>query len=157
MLKLERILEYRDESQRLYQCSHLYDSSVSNDGIELDASRVVQELGGISTAMEREKALLQELMAVVKVMLRNMEVAVRSFMMLRPRFLHPNVGTAANAAAPAQAPGVTIAPNAASQSTSTSIIPVFDFCSGFPRRPSPFSQPPDLRSVLVSAASGLKR
>ena len=38
----ERILEYRDESQRLDQCSRLYDSSVSNDGLELDASHIVQ-------------------------------------------------------------------------------------------------------------------
>lgn len=38
----ERILEYRDESQRLDQCSRLYDSSVSNDGFEFDASRIVQ-------------------------------------------------------------------------------------------------------------------
>ncbi|RYR11017.1 hypothetical protein Ahy_B05g079505 isoform C [Arachis hypogaea] len=39
----ERILEYRDESQRLDQCSRLYDSSVSNDGFELDASHIVQK------------------------------------------------------------------------------------------------------------------
>ncbi|XP_021895111.1 nuclear pore complex protein NUP58-like [Carica papaya] len=38
----ERILEYRDESQRLDQCSRLYDSSVLNEGFELDASHVVQ-------------------------------------------------------------------------------------------------------------------
>lgn len=37
-----RILEYRDESQRLDQCGRLYDSSVSNDTFELDASRIVQ-------------------------------------------------------------------------------------------------------------------
>ncbi|KAL0450279.1 UNVERIFIED_CONTAM: Nuclear pore complex protein [Sesamum latifolium] len=80
----ERILEYRDESQRLDQCSRLYDSSVSNNGFELDASYIVQELGGISIAMERQKATLQELMTVVKDMLRNTEVAVRSFMILRP-------------------------------------------------------------------------
>lgn len=41
-LDRERILEYRDESQRLDQCSRLYDSSVSNDGFELDASLIVQ-------------------------------------------------------------------------------------------------------------------
>ena len=33
---------YRDESQRLDQCNRLYDSSVSNDGFELDASHIVQ-------------------------------------------------------------------------------------------------------------------
>lgn len=35
-------MEYRDESQRLDQCSRLYDSSVSNNGFELDASYIVQ-------------------------------------------------------------------------------------------------------------------
>lgn len=38
----EKILEYRDESQRLDQCSRLFDSSVSNNGFELDASSIVQ-------------------------------------------------------------------------------------------------------------------
>jgi hypothetical protein len=38
----ERILEYRDESKRLDQCSRLYDSSVSNEGFELDASQIIQ-------------------------------------------------------------------------------------------------------------------
>lgn len=38
----ERILGYRDESQRLDQSSRLYDSSVSSDGFEQDASRIVQ-------------------------------------------------------------------------------------------------------------------
>ncbi|KAK9285540.1 hypothetical protein L1049_024735 [Liquidambar formosana] len=132
----ERILEYRDESQRLDQCSRLYDSSAPNDGFELDASHIVQELGGISTAMERQKAVLQELMAVVKDMLRNTEVAVRSFMMLRPRFLHPSVGGTSNATAPSQVSG----PGGSSQPAVSSIVPVFDFYSGLPRKPSPFLQ-----------------
>ncbi|GMN29869.1 hypothetical protein TIFTF001_002587 [Ficus carica] len=136
----ERILEYRDESQRLDQCSRLYDSSVSNYGFEQDASHIVQELGGISTAMERQKALLHELMASVKDMLRNTEVAVRSFMMLRPRFVHPSSGGASIATAPTQPPGTTVPPGSSSQSTATSIVPVFDFYNGIPRKPSPFLQ-----------------
>ncbi|CAL0311532.1 unnamed protein product [Lupinus luteus] len=75
--------------------------------------------------MERQKTLLHELMSVVKDMLRNTEVAVRSFMMLRPRFLHPSGG--------------------ASGATATSIVPVFDFYSGLPRKPSPFLQQTVLR------------
>lgn len=130
----ERILEYRDESQRLDQCSRLYDSSVSNDGFELDASRSIQELGGISTSIERQKAILQELMTVVKGMLRNTEVAVRSFMMLRPRFLHQS------APAAAQASGATATPTASSQAQSTPNAPIFDFYSGIPKKPSPFLQ-----------------
>ena len=39
-----KILEYRSESQRLDQCSRLYDSSVSTEGFEFDASRIVQVL-----------------------------------------------------------------------------------------------------------------
>ncbi|KAM7510283.1 hypothetical protein LguiB_009158 [Lonicera macranthoides] len=137
----ERILEYRDESQRLDQCSRLYDSSVSNDGFELDASLIVQEIGGISMSMERQKALLQELMATVKDMLRNTEVAVRSFMMLRPRFLHPIAGASSNATAPSQSSGTAVAaPGSAGQSTSTAMVPVFDFYSGVPKKPSPFLQ-----------------
>jgi hypothetical protein len=38
----DKIREYRDESQRLDQCSRLYDSSISNDNFELDASRIAQ-------------------------------------------------------------------------------------------------------------------
>ncbi|XP_014519277.1 nuclear pore complex protein NUP58 isoform X2 [Vigna radiata var. radiata] len=140
----ERILEYRDESQRLDQCSRLYDSSVSNDGFELDAGHIVQELGGISTGMERQKTLLQELMSTVKEMLRNTEVAVRSFMILRPRFLHPSGGSS-SATAPSQTPGATIAPGSSGQPINASIVPVFDFYSGLPKKPSPFLQQTILR------------
>ncbi|KAM1174696.1 hypothetical protein FF1_027229 [Malus domestica] len=136
----ERILGYRDESQRLDQCSRLYDSSVSNDAFEHDASRILQELGGIGTSMDRQKVLLQELMAIVKDMLRNSEVAVRSFMILRPRFLHLNAGGTSNATAPSQAPGATLPPGLSSQPTTSSIVPVFDFYNGIPRKPSPFLQ-----------------
>lgn len=136
----ERILEYRDESQRLDQCSRLYDSSVSNDGFEFDASRIVQELGGISASTEHQKVMLQELMAAAKEMLWNTEVAIRSFMMIRPRFLHQSAGGASNPTAPSQVPGATTPLGSSGQPTSTSIAPVFDFYSGLPRKPSPFLQ-----------------
>ncbi|GAB4848929.1 Nucleoporin p58/p45 [Ancistrocladus abbreviatus] len=135
----ERILEYRDESQRLDQCSRLFDSSVSNDAFALDAGHIVQELGGISTAMERQKAVLLELMAVVKDMLHSTEIAVRSFMMLRPRFLHPKAGAASNGTAPSQTAGAMTAPTS-SQPASNSIALVFDFYNGLPKKPSPFLQ-----------------
>ncbi|XP_022132956.1 nuclear pore complex protein NUP58 [Momordica charantia] len=134
----ERILEYRDESQRLDQCSRLYDSSVSSDGFEHDASRIVQELGGISTSTEHQKVLLQELMTAAKGMLCNTEVAIRSFMMIRPRFLHQSAGGASNPTAPSQVPGAPSPLGSSGQPTSTSIVPVFDFYSGLPRKPSPF-------------------
>ncbi|KAJ4880235.1 Nuclear pore complex protein NUP58 [Raphanus sativus] len=108
----KKIMEYRTESQRLDQSSRLFDSSISTQGFESVASRIVsgflddpslffslcglslrlvlkvykilQELGGISTTMDRQKAVLHELMLVVKDLLRNSEVAVGSFMMLQP-------------------------------------------------------------------------
>ncbi|XP_030529523.1 nuclear pore complex protein NUP58 [Rhodamnia argentea] len=136
----EKILEYRVESQKLDQCSRLYDSSVSSDGFEHDASHIVQELGGINTSMERQKALLQELMAAVKDMLRNTEVAVRSFMMMRPRFIHSNVGSSTNATPQSQTPGATVTPSSSGQPASTSAVPVYDFYSGLPKKPSAFLQ-----------------
>ncbi|KAF3775430.1 Nuclear pore complex protein, partial [Nymphaea thermarum] len=139
-----RILEYRDESQRLDQCARLFDTSVSNDAFEVDASRIVQELGGISTAMEREKVTLQELMSVAKGMIRNAEVAVRSFMMLQPRFVHLSA-SATSSSTSAQASGTATIPSAAAQPKSASIVPVFDFYSGYPKRPSPFLQQTVLR------------
>ncbi|XP_019058831.1 PREDICTED: nuclear pore complex protein NUP58 isoform X2 [Tarenaya hassleriana] len=142
LLKIEeRILGYRDESQRLDQCSRLYDSSVSNEVFELDASRIVQELGGISTAMDRQKVVLQELMVVAKDMLRNAEIAVRSFMMLRPRFLHSKQGSGVSSGQPSQTPGGAI-PTAVSsgQPAATSLVPVADFYRGIPKKPSPFIQ-----------------
>ena len=90
--------------------------------------------------MERQKAALQELMGVAKDMLRNAETAVRSFMMLRPRFHHQKAGTASNPAAPAQGTSGTTAPGSAGQPVANSIVPVIDFYSGIPKKPSPFMQ-----------------
>ncbi|KAL5984856.1 Nucleoporin p58/p45 [Asimina triloba] len=84
--------------------------------------------------------MLQELMNVVKGMLRDTEVAVRSFMMLRPRFLHPSTGTATSSTAATQTPNTALVPTSSAQTTPTSIVPVFDFYSGVPKRPSPFLQ-----------------
>ena len=68
-------------------------------------------------------------------------MAVRSFMMLHPRFLHSNAGGgASNATAPSQPPGTTGIPGSTSQPASSSIVPVFDFYSGLPKKPSPFLQ-----------------
>ncbi|GAA0170071.1 transporter [Lithospermum erythrorhizon] len=135
----ERVLEYRDESQRLDQCIRLTDSSVSYGGLDLDASRLFQELGGVSTGMDRQKAISQELLAVANDMMRNTEIAVRSFMMLRPRFHQPQKGTAGSATDPSQASGATAGPLSSGQ-TATSVVPVYDFYSGLPKKPSPYLQ-----------------
>lgn len=99
-----------------------------------------QELGGISISMERQKATLQELMTVVKDMLRSTEVAVRSFMILRPRFIHQNKTSAVGATAPSQPSGATVNQTSSGQPAGNSMVPVIDFYSGIPKKPSPFLQ-----------------
>ena len=91
-------------------------------------THLIQDLGGISTAMDRYKVSLQEMM-------KNTEVAVRSFAILRSRFPRmvgsastSNVG-APNAIIPATAAGA--------GGPATSTVPV-DFYSGVPIKPSPF-------------------
>ncbi|CAH8344512.1 unnamed protein product [Eruca vesicaria subsp. sativa] len=141
----EKILESRSESQRLDQCSRLYDSSVSTEGFEFDASRIIQELGGINTTMDRQKAVLHELMVVVKNMLRDSELVVRSFMMLQPRFPHSNPGgggaVGIGGSQSSQAQGAN--PGAASsgqQQAVASVVQVSDFYRGVPRKPTVFLQ-----------------
>lgn len=98
-----------------------------------------QELGGISTAMDRQKVRLQEHTANVKDMLRNTEIAVRSFMMLQSKFLHPNKTSAVTTSQPSGATsGATT--TTTTQPTTSAMVPVYDFYSGMPRKPSPFLQ-----------------
>ncbi|XP_071711179.1 nuclear pore complex protein NUP58-like isoform X2 [Rutidosis leptorrhynchoides] len=82
------------------------------------------ELGGISTAMDRQKIQLQSLTVNVKDMLRNTEIAVRSFLMLRSKFIKTSAGTSQ--------------PSAAATPSTAAMVPVYDFYSGMPRKPSPY-------------------
>ena len=75
--------------------------------------------------MDREKNTVLELMALAKEMMRNTEFAIRSFMILHPRFIH-QISTA---------PTATI--GGASQQTAGQALS-HDFYSGVPKRPSPF-------------------
>ncbi|CAO2830806.1 unnamed protein product [Amaranthus hypochondriacus] len=136
----ERILEYNDESQTLDQRCHLYDSSVADNTFELDANCIVQELGGISTYMDRQKVKLQKLMAVVKEILRKAEIAIRSFMRLQPRFFHQKPATASNFTALSQTSGATTDPDGAGQVVANSMVSCINFYSGIPKKPSPFMQ-----------------
>ncbi|KAJ6798703.1 nuclear pore complex protein NUP58-like [Iris pallida] len=136
----EKILEYKGESQLLDQCSRLYDSSVSADNFELVATHIVQELGGINTAIEREKVTVKQLMTEANNMMWNTEVAIRSYMMLRQRFIHPDVSAASNAVPSSQSLSANMTPGMSPQVTSSSLTPVYDFYSGLPKRPSPFMQ-----------------
>lgn len=90
--------------------------------------------------MDRQKATLQDLMTVVKDMLRNTEVAVRSFMMLRPRFLHQNKLSSAGAIAQSQPSGAAVSQTSSGQPAGNSMVPVLDFYNGIPKKPSPFLQ-----------------
>ncbi|KAJ6803476.1 nuclear pore complex protein NUP58-like [Iris pallida] len=135
----EKILEYKGESQRLDQCSRLYDSSVPPDNFELVATHIVQELGGINTATEREKVTVKQLMTEANNMMWNTEVAIRSYMMLRQRFIHPNVSATSNAVPSSQSLS-NITPGLSPQVTSSSLVTVYDFYCGLPKRPSPFMQ-----------------
>jgi nucleoporin p58/p45 len=82
--------------------------------------------------MEREKASIQELMTVVNEMMWNTEFAMRSYMMLKPRFTRPG-GGAAN--------GGSLNPSAGTPSSQpVTIAPAIDFYSGVPKRPSLFMQ-----------------
>jgi len=75
--------------------------------------------------MEREKASIQELMTVVNEMMWNTEFAIRSYLMLRPRFTRPGAG---------------VANGGSSNPSSGANQPVVDFYSGVPKRPSIFMQ-----------------
>lgn len=133
-------MEYKDECQRLDQCSRLYDSSISSDSFDVVTSQIIQELGGTSTAMERERVTVKELMTEVKNMMWNTEIAVRSYMMLRPRFLHHNASTISNNVSTSQTLGATMNPSMSNQLTNNSVAPIYDFYYGLPKRPSPFMQ-----------------
>nr|VDC98809.1 unnamed protein product [Brassica oleracea] len=141
LLQIEKkILEYTSESLRLDQCSRLYDSSIATEGFEFDASRIVQELGGINATMDRQKAVLHELMLVVKDMFRNSEVAVRSFMMLQPRFRRskPGGGAVVVSGGDSQQPqpqGVNSAPASSGEQQA---VQVSYFYRGIPKKPTAF-------------------
>ncbi|KAG0474183.1 hypothetical protein HPP92_016040 [Vanilla planifolia] len=139
LLKIEeRIKEYKDECQRLEQNSRLFDSSMSSDSFELDANRILQELGGISIAMDREKVIVQELMSEVKSMMWNTEVAVRSYMILRTRFLRANALSSRDGVSASNALAGPTSSSSFNQSTESAVVPIYDFYSGIPKKPSPF-------------------
>lgn len=92
--------------------------------------------------MDRQKAVLHELMVVAKDMLRNAEIAVRSFMMLQPRFPHSKPGGVVNGGSqPSQAQGANPAQvSSGQQQAVTSIVQVSDFYRGIPKKPTAFLQ-----------------
>ncbi|KAH7444733.1 hypothetical protein KP509_02G089900 [Ceratopteris richardii] len=92
--------------------------------------------------MERDKVLLQELMKTAKDLMRDAEVAVRSFVALRSRFAR-----AAGPALPSSSmstSGTMVPVGGSGTPGSTQLItptlPVEEFYSGVPIKPSPFLQ-----------------
>lgn len=84
----ERVREYREESRRLEQREQNTDSSVLHKSFEYDAARILQELSAVGGAIERETAGVRENQADASLqLLRHAEMAVRSFLSLRPRFI----------------------------------------------------------------------
>ncbi|KAK6128914.1 hypothetical protein DH2020_037353 [Rehmannia glutinosa] len=61
-------------------------------------------------------------------------------MMLRPRFHHQSKAASAGATAPSQPSGATTTQTSTSQAAANSMVPVYDFYSGLPKKPSPFLQ-----------------
>ncbi|KAI3500452.1 hypothetical protein L1887_36273 [Cichorium endivia] len=66
-----------------------------------------------------------------------LEIAVRSFMILHSKFLHSNK---TSTIAPPQSPGAPPTTTTIAQPTTTAMVPVYDFYTGLPRKPSPFFQ-----------------
>ncbi|KAL5210012.1 hypothetical protein ABZP36_005635 [Zizania latifolia] len=137
LLQIEdKMREYRHESDLLDQCSRLYDLSVSNRSFELDASQVSQEIGSTSIIMDREMASIQSLMAIVKEMMWNTDSAIRSYVKLRPWFIHRYSGIAdAGSVNNSESSG---APTDFNQCST--MAPTFHFYRVAARRPSPFMQ-----------------
>ncbi|KAK8963722.1 hypothetical protein KSP40_PGU014228 [Platanthera guangdongensis] len=91
--------------------------------------------------MDREKFIVQELMCEVESMMWNTEVAVRSYMIVRPIFLRPNAANTSDGATPSSFFfGATPSSSPLNQLSSSSMVPHYDFYSGFSKRPSPFLQ-----------------
>lgn len=90
--------------------------------------------------MERERVTVKELMTEVKKIMWDTEIAVRSYMMLRPRFLHHNVSTISDGVSASQTLAATMNPSMSNQPANNSVAPIYDFYYGLPKRPSPFMQ-----------------
>ncbi|RCV40741.1 hypothetical protein SETIT_9G079300v2, partial [Setaria italica] len=130
LLRIEdNIREYRDDSERLDQCSRLDD--LSPFSFEFDAGQITQEAVSISTTMNREKISIESLMTVIKEIMWNTGFAIRSYVKLRPRFVHLSAGIANHS-------GSSGAQTDFSQLLTTA--PSFHCYSSATRRPSPFVQ-----------------
>ncbi|WVZ60674.1 hypothetical protein U9M48_010664 [Paspalum notatum var. saurae] len=137
LLQIEdKIREYRDDSEQLDQCSHLADLSLCNLRLEIYAGRITQEVESVSTIMRREYISIESLMTVIREIMRNTECAIRSYVKLRPRFIHTSAGSANS--------GFSYHPGSSGDQIGFSQLlarsPNFHYYSSATRRPSPFVQ-----------------
>ncbi|KAK8963645.1 hypothetical protein KSP40_PGU002696 [Platanthera guangdongensis] len=89
--------------------------------------------------MDREKFIVQELMCEVKSMMWNTEVAVRSYMIVRPIFLRPNAANTSDGATPSSSPLNQLSTLPSSLSASSKPAPFLSlFPVGWRKRPAPF-------------------
>ncbi|EMS46427.1 hypothetical protein TRIUR3_01275 [Triticum urartu] len=82
----DKIRDERPACEQVEQCRRLSDPSVSNKGFELDARQITQEIGLISTIIDREKASIQSLMADVREIVSHVDFAICAYGKVRQRF-----------------------------------------------------------------------
>ncbi|KAF7067841.1 hypothetical protein CFC21_073670 [Triticum aestivum] len=88
LLQIEdKIKDERRACEQLEQCRRLSDPSVSNKGFELDARQITQEIGLISTIIDREKAPIQSLMADIREIMSHVDFAICAYAEVRRRFV----------------------------------------------------------------------
>lgn len=90
--------------------------------------------------MEREKVSLQDLIASVNKLIWDTEFAIRSYLMLRSRFIRQSVTTASNVASGNPNTGLRLVSKQNNQLADSYTAPVSDFYSGIPKRPSIFME-----------------
>ncbi|GBG59885.1 hypothetical protein CBR_g66690 [Chara braunii] len=138
----ERILEYRDESRRLDQCQRLHDITALRRGFEDEAAGIRQNLASLATSLGVEQSSLQGLFQRVKELLRNTEVAVRSFILLGQRFPryvgHSGQGIAGLSTTGSSGLGANSVGGGGHIGVGGTLLTSSDLYSGIPLLPSPF-------------------
>lgn len=88
--------------------------------------------------MEREKVSVQDLIASANKLIWDTGFAIRSYMMLRSRFIRQSATTASNVASGNPNTGLGLVSKQTNQLANSSTAPVSEFYSGIPKRPSIF-------------------
>ncbi|XP_044947755.1 nuclear pore complex protein NUP58-like [Hordeum vulgare subsp. vulgare] len=98
LLQIEdKIRDERHACEQVEQCRRLSDPSVSKNCFELDARQITQEIGLISAIMDREKALIQSLMADVREIMSHVDFAICAYAKVRRSLVSGGAGLAYSA------------------------------------------------------------